>query len=389
MAKPPEIRFLVSSAGCLVPPDATFLGGQIPLSRPSGESQAGPGPTYGKYLDGIKELLLDHADLLLGAVTQSAGKSGEVDRYDIIVEKHGSDYHPARVRAYLGGDQISLVANVALTERGLTRLASDFHWLDYFAHHFRRRFVPRVHFLTESSRNAGDSGNPVLRMFVGEWLEGYHEFHLTRREERDEHAVAVWDAERGHVALSSDGARELFRKAAFALTYYYDVSDFREVFPWHHAAGDFVVHANAEVTDVKLVTVRQYGPRVVFPNALPENRVTACLLFLANLTIRMRLDRLDGIGELAWADETCVDCTIKGFLRGLREQIAEGRCDTDFFRLVAETLENMSLADWVELFRDSIDSYDQDAPDMPIVRENLVEHIFTVSRVIREFLQEK
>lgn len=326
-------------------------------------------------------MLLAHIDLLLEAVACSTGDSTDVQRLDIIVEKHGSDYHPARLIAEMAGRQVSFVANVALTERGLFRLTHDFHWLNFLGHHFHQCFVPRVHFLTQPNENATDSGNPVLGLFVGEWLEGYHEFHLTTREQGEKQAIVLWNTETGHSVLSPEDAGELYTKAAFVLTYYYNVIDFVEVFPWHNAAGDFVARRNAEITDVRLVTVRQYGARVSFPDDDPENRVTACLAFLANLTIRMRLDRFDGTGEVAWADEQCVTATAQGFLQGLTEQVSEGRCDPDFFRSLLKALESMSLSDWAELFREVVDSYDPDAPDMPILRKHLVEHILEVSAV--------
>jgi len=326
-------------------------------------------------------LLLVHLDLLLEAIACSTVDSADLDGLDIIVEKHGSDYHPARVIAEMAGRQVSFVANVALTERGLVRLTQDFHWLNYLNHQFPKCFVPRVHFLAQPDENASDSGNPVLGMFIGEWLEGYHEFHLTTQEQGKKQAIVLWNTEAGNSVLSSEDAGELYRKAAFVLTYYYNVFDFAEVFPWHNAAGDFVVRRNSEITDVRLVTVRQYGARVSFPDDAPENRVTACLAFLANLTIRMRLDRFDGTGEVAWADEQCVAATAQGFLQGLRDQVSEGRCDPDFLQGLLKALESMSPSDWAELFREVVDSYDPDAPDLPIVRRHLVEHILKMTEV--------
>jgi hypothetical protein len=384
MTKAPEIRFLVAAPGLLAPPDKQLLAARIPLSRPVAVAQDDVGPTYRDYLQGIRELLLEHTDELIAAVTQEAGNDGTVGLLDIIVEKHGSDYHPARVRAHLPDSQVSLVANVALTDRGATRLASDFRWLNIFRNRFTRSFVPRAYFFVERSADAASRENPVLNLFVGQWLEGYHEFHLSSQGDGDETAIEVWDTSAGHFTLAQDIACELFKQAAFALTYYYDVATFREVFPWHHASGDFVVKASENVIDVKLVTVRQYASRVVFTDDLPEHHITACLAFFANLTVRMRLDRLDGTGDVAWADEACVQGTVQGFFDGLREQVREGRCERDFIRLLFNTLQDMSLADWAELFRDVVESYDANAPDMPVVRENLVEHILTVTSVVGE-----
>ena len=387
MTRAPEIRFLVSSPGGLVAPDTSFLNTHLPLSRLEGGNPAQEGPTYSSYLDGMKQLLIGNLERFLEVVAQLSGEIGDVSCCDIIVEKHGSDYHPARLRAYLADAQVSFVANAALTERGAQRLARDFHLLDSLACSFPRKFVPRVDFLIEPPQADVRFRNPVLRMFVGEWLSGYHEFHLTQPQEGDEPDVVVWDQENGHFVLEPHHVEQLFQRAAFILTYYYDVERFREVFPWHHAAGDFVVKVSAEEVDVRLITVRQYRPRVEFPDSGPDNRVTACLIFLANLTMRMRLDRLDGTGEVAWAGGSCVEGTVRGFVEALREQGAEGRCDGGFLRQVFSSIEEMSLTELAELFREVVESYDQDAPDIPVIRENLVEHIFTVGTALVEMLQ--
>jgi hypothetical protein len=387
MKRLPEIKFLVSSPGCVGPPDAGFLETPVPLTRPGAADSSQEGPTYGSYLEGIKQLLVAHMEQFLEAVAQSAGNDEDVRCLDIVVEKHGSDYHPARIRAHLDKGYVSLVANVALTERGARRLARDFHLLDSFARDFREHLVPKVYCLIEPSGGETNPPNPVLRMFIGEWLSGYHEFHLTRSSEAGEPEVVVWDLEHSPFMLAPDKVRQLFRKAAFVLTYYYDVDHFREIFPWHHASGDFVVQASARDVDVKLITVRQYGNRIDFPENSSDHSVPACLAFLANLTLRMRLDRFDGTGEVAWAGEMCVEETVQGFVDALRVQVGEGRCRPEFLKEVFCSIENMSLTDLTELFRDVVESYDQDAPDIEIIRENLVEHIFSVASVLVELVR--
>lgn len=388
MTTTPEIRFLVSSPVGLVQPDAGFLHTRLPLTRPTGAEGTDQGPTYGDYLRGIKQLLIANIDEFLDAVAQVSGNQGEVSGCDIIVEKHGSDYHPARLRAHLPDARISFVANVALTERGAQRLAGDYRLLNSLGSTLPRRFVPRVHFLAEPPEAEASLSNPVRSLFVGEWFSGYHEFHLTRSQDDQEPDVVVWDQEKGHDVLGPDLVSRLFQRAAFVLTYYYDVERFREIFPWHHASGDFVVKAMADDPDVRLVTVRQYGSRVHFSDTEPDNGVTACLVFLANLTVRMRLDRFDGTGEVAWAGESCVEGTVQGFAEALHEQVEEGRCEREFVRRVYATLDEMSLTELAELFRDVVDSYDQKAPDIPVIRENLVEHIFTVGTSLVALLRD-
>ena len=71
---------------------------------------------------------------------------------------------------------------------------------------------------------------------------------------------------------------EVYRQAAFILTLYYDVETFEQIFPWHHAAGDFVVKADEGAVDVRLVTARQYAPMIEPNDDMPPTR-SACFFF--------------------------------------------------------------------------------------------------------------
>lgn len=93
---------------------------------------------------------------------------------------------------------------------------------------------------------------------------------------------------------------------------------FSQIFPWHHAAGDFVVRFRDPGLDVRLVTVRDFRPMFdAGATEAPRWFLEALLLFFLNLTIRMRLDRLDGVGDLVWADQWVLLAAIEGFFQGL------------------------------------------------------------------------
>jgi hypothetical protein len=48
------------------------------------------------------------------------------------------------------------------------------------------------------------------------------------------------------------------------------------------------------------------------------------LIFFLNLSIRMRLDRYDGVGDIVWADGPVVQSTLDGVMDGLALIIASG-----------------------------------------------------------------
>jgi hypothetical protein len=174
--------------------------------------------------------------------------------------------------------------------------------------------------------NAGRSRE--LAMFLGQWLFGFHEFHLTRNSLQGRLDLVLWDPESGPRRLDAAQSRAVYYKIARILTHYLNLETFEGIAAWHHAAGDFVVRLRERDAEVRLISVRDYRP--LFParpapcdgpqaiSALLE----ALLVFLLNMSVRTRLDRLDGTGELVWSDPAAVAATVAGVLDGLAEKPA-------------------------------------------------------------------
>jgi len=114
------------------------------------------------------------------------------------------------------------------------------------------------------------------------------------------------------------------------------------------------------------------------------NRIKALMIYLANLTVRRRLDRLDGVGEIAWAGDHAVDSTIRGFLAGMKAQVEDGMCDDMLVRQFLPAAKGLSPGELAEIFQIVTDSYDEDAPDLPVILDHLVDHILQVYRVLQE-----
>jgi len=94
---------------------------------------------------------------------------------------------------------------------------------------------------------------------------------------------------------------------------------------------------------------------------------------------RMRLDRLDGTGPLAWADHGCVYATLSGFLEGLREKTRRGFADLDFVNLFFRYGASLSEDDLSERFHALVDACDPSAPDLPVISAHLSGHISVFS----------
>lgn len=377
-------RFLHSSPSGLVQFDEKRLESFLPLARPDGSKEALHRVTYRVYLEAIRQFIHDNWEQFLEVLAgQGLKDATTIQSVDIIAEKHGGDYHPARIKVQAADSRHSVAVNVALTPRGNQRVSQDFHLLASLRERFPAKFTPEVYFLGEVNVQAEKEEHLVIVMFMGEWLDGYHEFHLSVEPESGKTGTILWDLNRGYQYLSRDTTAEIFRQAALILTSYYDTKAFAEVYPWHHAAGDFVVKYSEGDVDVKLITLRQYAPRMVFPEHSFRHRLMALKLFLANLTVRMRLDRLDGVGEIVWAGDYAVEGAISGFIEGMKAQVASGMCDDMLLRQFVEETQRMSPAEVAEIFQMVTESYDEEAPDSPVILDHLVDHIFEVYRMFQ------
>jgi len=107
------------------------------------------------------------------------------------------------------------------------------------------------------------------------------------------------------------------------LTRAYDPVTGEQIYPWHHASGDFIVRVRDGSVGLRLISARQYAPTLAgHSDGLDEEaHLMALLVFFLNLTLRNRIDRLDGTGEAAWAGDVAVPATVTGFFEGLDRDI--------------------------------------------------------------------
>ena len=208
-------------------------------------------------------------------------------RLSIFLEKHGAFYHPARLQVAVKDQTLSFVVNVAASTHGRKAISREVKALERLNDQRPFGWFPQVYSFASDE----------LPMFLGDWFDGFHEFHLTRRPDSDEPAIVVWDGTATPCLLSEKQAADLYRNAAMILTACYDPITSCQIFPWHHAAGDFVVRVEGEGVTVRLITVRDYVPMSGFA-AEPDNErslLDALVVFFIHLSVRMRLDRLDGV----------------------------------------------------------------------------------------------
>jgi hypothetical protein len=355
----PSIRFLVSSPYGDIPADRNKW--HLPLEGDALKT------SYRTYFHSIKNFLsIDEFKPLLSSVSKKLKKETCLKGiYEIVVraEKHGLLYHPASVEVILKQGRVKFGLNVAVSEIGRSWLRKEFSVLKRLNTKFKLPYLPEPYFFGELN---------AMSFLTEDWFEGYHEFHICKDEEGKQR-LKLWDFDSGYKYLSSEQGFELYKQASKILTLYYDFKDFSQIYPWHHAAGDFVVKTEDEKIDVRLTTVRRYKPLMVLKDKGPVNPFLGLFYFFLNITTRMRLDKLDGLGEVVWADDICLEATIIGFLEALKlkEELKNyiGSVD-EFFGL----LKSFGEEDLKITFNSIIDLYTGEE-DFPILIENIEEHI--------------
>ncbi|MBW2564150.1 MAG: hypothetical protein JRE29_08995, partial [Deltaproteobacteria bacterium] len=112
--------------------------------------------------------------------------------------------------------------------------------------------------------------------------------------------------------------------------------------------------------------------------------IEGMLVFFLNLSIRMRLDRLNGVGDIVWSDDCAVEETLKGFYQALalKPQISLIPApQADFFLDYLSALPESQLYD---LSLSIADAYNPAAPEVPVIKDQLKSHVDSLYHSIKE-----
>lgn len=312
----------------------------------------------------------------------------DITEIRICLEKHGEFYHPARIEALVRHQGIYFVLNVAVSETGLETIKKEYHYLTRLNEEFPRFFLPKVYGLGELELD----GHRKIRLLLGQWFEGYNEFHISRDSSDHKNKILVWDNRHSRFYLSREQSADLYRQAARILTYYYNIESFEQILSWHHGAGDFVIKINNSDLDLKLVTVRGYAPFLDNINDLDKGEedveliLQALLIFFLNLSIRMRLDRFDGVGDIVWAGRPAVKSTLEGFLEGLAQKPQVEFMPDTIDRCFRYYLSLCTKEDLYDLSEVAANTFHRRAPEVQVIKRHLKEHVEELSRAIMHFL---
>jgi len=371
----PLAFFLATRDEPVEPGDDTWLRA-LPLSRhpvlavaPATVEKA---VTYGDYFTAIAGFLeKDQYRTVKTALADTPDPDVDLTQVRdlaVCLVKHGEFYHPARVVVATGRGEKSFVVNVAVSPTGRDRINQEFKLLERLGSEFEKPVLPKVYDLEEIT----SLGGKKMPMFSGRWFEGFCEFHLTEGQPEGMSNVIVWDPDTPLFYLTEKQAENAFRQVAAILTGAYNFFTFEQIGAWHHAAGDFILKpVDADRVDVRLITVRDYAPHIADAEADPEALIEGLLLFFLNLTIRNRIDRLDGTRALAWADDYTLQGTIKGFFSGLESVVRRLNLPPTF----ANEFKNYILAHPPAALRDLFSALAARIPD------SSPEHDFVKNRI--------
>jgi uncharacterized protein YsxB (DUF464 family) len=388
----PRFSYFISPGETPISQNSDLWLQSLPLSRHfSGENSA-ISIGHGEYFQTIRNFFENEGnDIICRALTrrlQQDVKAHDIREIHICLVKHGEFYHPARIEVLTHRHKISFVLNVAVSESGLKTINREYSCLLKLNDGFPICFLPEVFGFGEVE----STGDRKIRMFLGHWFEGYQEFHVSRDPSDNRNKILVWDDIRSRSYLSLEQSAELYRQAARILTYYYNVESFEQIFPWHHGAGDFVVKIDKADLDLKLISVRGYAPLFINPNQLKNGEkdteliLQALLIFFLNLSIRMRLDRYDGVGDIVWADGPVVQSTLDGFFDGLALKPSVASMPDSLDNCFRYYLSVCTKEDLYELSNALVEKFNRRAREVRVVKQHLKEHVEELSRVIGQVL---
>jgi len=323
--------------------------------------------THADYFEAVRSYLAgagrSHLQQALAAHFPQHETWFKPDRMDVVLEKHGAFYHPARIDILIYERTISLALNVAVTPAGRDCMTSEMAALYRVAQRLPPRNVPTVYGHAE----VPGPNNLTMAMFLADWFNGFHEFHLSINPRDGHQGMVVWDTQNEPFYLSDAQQVDVYHQVAYLLTRAYDPDATRQIYPWHHAAGDFVIRVSDASVALRLITVRQYAPTLGGGDGDldDEARLMALLVFFLNLTLRNRIDRLDGTGDMAWAGSRAVAATVRGMIEAL--PMAIKRKFTDF-------LMSYDVSELMHILRMVADRYTLMPMEKDLIHAHLASH---------------
>jgi hypothetical protein len=391
----PKFKFFLSTRNDPVQEGDVVWSTPIPLSRHQSAITFKPDSdmfiNHGDYFTAARDFLeREGCKSITQSVSQHLHRNitpDEIEEIRIFLDKHGEFYHPAKIEAVLQAVKIPFVLNVAVSDVGKQCAQREFRLLKKLNADYPDSFVPKVY---AQGTVFTKMDQVETKVFLGEWFEGFNEFHTSLDPDDKKYKIMLWDHEHGNFFLTDHQATELYRLATKILTYYYNIETFEQIFSWHHAAGDFVLKCQEDDIELKLITVRQYrsmyehniGSEYKNPDA--ELILEALLVFFLNTAIKMRIDRLDGVGDIVWSNDVAPKGILKGFFEGLALKPETSVFAKPLDHCFLQHLLSCSRTDFFDLNYAIAHTYPSQAPEKSVIRQHLERHVEDLYNAIRQ-----
>lgn len=357
----------------------------LPLSgKQFGKSSDSP-ISIGDYFLAACRFLSDNDFAILKTglelVLEKSVAFGQVRGVSLFLEKHGAFYHPLKIQIVLEENISCLfVLNGAVSKQGLSLIKNEYQLISGMNKAHLKTYLPRVFGVDFIKTDKGKIG-----FFLGEWFDGYKEFHLTQ--DQGKRQVVIWESDGSCHYISEEDAAPIYQEISRILTYYYDLETFEHISSWHHAAGDFIVRPEDKNFPVRLITIRQYSPSTEFAANGKEDKANilpSLLFFFLNLTLRMRFDRLNGTGPVVMLGEKMIPGVVEGFLSSLDEKTPEyeyGNLRESFIEFFLQ----FNLEQLIEIVGNILESSKADSVETALMLETLGSHCKILDSIFKNF----
>jgi hypothetical protein len=342
-----------------------------------------PFMTLRDYFLSIQHFILREGGLsltsLLRRLWDQEVELGDLDNIILRYEKYGTLYQIASVTISARKNSVKLAVSTALSVQAKATLDREFDLLHQLSGTTGLPYLPQVYW-KQTMTVQKEEGAETPLMSLSQWFEGYHEWHFSR-DDTGRERIVIWDMGGGYHFASEYEVYEIIRQASKILTLYYDMETHRRISPWHHGAGDFVVKTGDGGVDVKLVTARGYEPIVASDEKADPSR--ALILFLLETTVKMRLDKYEGMGDSIWAEASLLDAVLEGFFQAVRTKESkqgEGAIKVDEFIFFLKLVSEDEIR---KVLLTHLDKYDLlDSSDYALFSRHLDDHARDVYRAL-------
>jgi hypothetical protein len=376
-----KLQYLFSSPGGDIP----VAGGELDRSLHVTVSETHPALVLRDYFESIKELLLsDDAKILTSVIGEKLGKKltfDRIDSMDIRCEKVGTLYHVASLTVRGEGGPLKLCVTSAINDEAIHCLEREASYLVFLTDTYHLTCLPRVFYKGGVVRHTS-KGDATLVHSVQEWFEDYHEWHLSL-DDSGRQGITLWDMGKGYRTFSLEEGSEIHQQAAKILTLCYDFRTGRQINPWSHAAGDFVAKVGEGSFSVRLTTVRGYEPLPLFREERSFDPLIHMSYFFVDLTVRMRLDRLDGIGSVLWAESSILHPVVSGFFEALSSREVQDRYPAGDRQRIRESLKSFTEDKIRSFLLSLLDHFSGE--EKGVVEKHLEEHARDLVHTMRGF----